>query len=43
MYNLFYNEVKINLKPLTLKQAQEQQSINLMNYGYKALIIPISN
>ena len=41
LYNVFYFDIQINAKPLTLRRAQNLQNSCVINYGYRPEIIPI--
>lgn len=34
-YNLFYNGIQINKKPLTSEESDNEISLIIINYGYK--------
>ncbi len=43
MYNIYFNDIKLNNKPIkSLKQAENYVSLTIINYGYKPLIKPIN-
>jgi hypothetical protein len=39
MKDLYYKGVKLNRKPLTLKQAEYEVGLIIINYGYKPEIV----
>lgn len=41
LYNLYHLNVKLNRKPLTLKEAENQRGLCIINYGYRPEIKPI--
>jgi hypothetical protein len=43
MYNLYYNNVKVNSKPLNLLDAQYEAGLILINYGYKPTLVKVLN
>lgn len=38
-YNLYHEKVKINNHPLTLKEAENQRGLCIINYGYRPDIV----